>query len=68
MSPEAMIDGCDTVDLCRCTVRFVQIPPEQAGREGAYRPVLYWDGKRVTEAWSLVINHSEPQDPYGRSA
>lgn len=43
------------------TIRFVNEP------DGT-RPVLYENGKRVTAAWDITLEHHQPEDGDGRSA
>lgn len=31
-------------------------------------PVLYKHGKRVVKSWSIVLQHDEPEDPFGGNA
>lgn len=56
------IKTSENADLSRYSVRFV--------REGKdrFKPVLYLDGRRVTDPWTLRIAHHEERDENGRSA
>ncbi len=50
------------VDLARCSISFYKPGPD------GWRPVLYYKGQRVIEAWSVHLSHNQPKDIHGRSA
>lgn len=59
--PTITIGGQPLEDLSLVSVHFVRTP------DGAYRAVLYRQGRRVIQPWTLSIDHAEPEDLYGSS-
>lgn len=52
----------ENAELSRYSVGFVAVGKDR------FKPVLYLDGKRVTDPWTLRIAHHEEKDENGRSA
>ncbi|GIW83173.1 MAG: hypothetical protein KatS3mg105_4980 [Gemmatales bacterium] len=55
------IDGVNVMPSPRFSLTWVSA-------EAGPRPVLYDRGRRVTDAWSVHLDHEQPPDPWGRSA
>lgn len=56
-----VVNGKPACVTAEYTLRFVEHPGAPA------TPVLYFQGRRVTAAWSLRLEHSEAADRWGAS-
>jgi hypothetical protein len=62
MQNQLLINGIKTKIDAKICIRWVE------NIDGSAYPVLYKNGKRVVEEWSIILEHQEPADPYGGNA
>lgn len=62
MQNRLLINGQEVVLNAQMAIRWVDTA------NGQSYPVLYKNGKRVVEAWSIELNHNSPPDPFGGNA